>query len=40
MALLHAAENRGLTIGEALALIQHHDYWHLQECQTRSKARA
>jgi hypothetical protein len=35
MALLHAAEARELTGGEAIALIQNADYRTLQECQTR-----
>ena len=35
MALLHAAEARGLSGGEAIAVLQHADYRTLQECQTR-----
>lgn len=32
MALLHTAEERGLSGGEAIALIQNADYETLQEC--------
>jgi len=35
IALLHAVEERGLAIGEALSLIAHADYATLQECQSR-----
>ncbi|SHU12364.1 Uncharacterised protein [Mycobacteroides abscessus subsp. abscessus] len=34
MALLHAAEARGLAGGEAVALLQNVDYRTLQACQT------
>lgn len=34
MALLHAAEARGLTGGQAIAVLQNADYWTLQECQS------
>jgi hypothetical protein len=37
MALLHAAEARGLSGGEAIALIQNADYWNLQACQSASR---
>lgn len=33
MALLHAAEDRGLSGSEAVALLQNADYWTLQKCQ-------
>ncbi|BBY82294.1 hypothetical protein MPUL_34520 [Mycolicibacterium pulveris] len=35
MALLHAAEARGLSGGEAIAVLQNADYKTLQECQSR-----
>jgi hypothetical protein len=35
MSMLHAAESRGLSGGEAIALIQNADYDTLQECQSR-----
>lgn len=37
MAMLHAAEARGLSGGEALALLQHADYATLQDCQTEAR---
>jgi hypothetical protein len=36
-ALLHAVEDRGLSVGEALALVEHAPYWILQECQTEAR---
>lgn len=39
MALLHAAEARGLSGGEAIALIESADYWTLQNCQARARGR-
>ncbi len=39
MALLRAAETRGLSGGEAIALLQNADYWTLQECQSIGKPR-
>lgn len=38
MALLHAAEERGLAGGEAIALLQNADYWTLQACQASGTA--
>lgn len=35
IALLAAVEGRGLSVGEAISLIQRADYWTLQECQSR-----
>ena len=34
MALLHAAEARGLSGSEAIAVLQNADYWTLQQCQS------
>lgn len=38
MSLLHAAEDRGLGIGEAIAVVRFADYQTLQDCQTRARA--
>ncbi|MHA3020128.1 hypothetical protein ACXPWS_07610 [Mycobacterium sp. BMJ-28] len=35
MALLHAAESRGLAGSEAIAVLQHADYLTLQECAAK-----
>ena len=34
MALLRAAEARGLTGAEAIAVLQNADYWTLRQCQS------
>lgn len=34
MALLHAAEDRGLSGGEAISVLRNVDYWTLQDCQS------
>lgn len=33
MALLHAAEDRGLSGMEAIAVLKYVDYWTMQDCQ-------
>lgn len=38
VALLHAAEGRGMTVWQALCLIRHAPYWTWQECQTIAKS--
>jgi len=34
MAMLHAAESRGLSGSEAIALLQNVDYWTIQRAQS------